>query len=156
MISGITRGMSAAQVVLCILTPDDVARLHPSLQGHREPSHEVEATMQSRPNVFIELGIALGIRRERTIIVEFGRLRPIGDLAGLNVIRFDGANARAALIKIQQRLINAGCVITQADIDHWAHVFNRLPTHLRRPPRNPGSRPEPQHGRTSFLMPPKP
>jgi hypothetical protein len=49
---------------------------------------------QARPNVFYEAGIADGLGRERTIIVEVGRVKPFSDVAGRHVLRFDGSPGR--------------------------------------------------------------
>jgi len=46
---------------------------------------------------------------ERTIIVEIGQMRPIADLAGLNVIQFDGS--AIAVKKVLDRLDLAGCPV---------------------------------------------
>jgi predicted nucleotide-binding protein len=127
-------GISAAQAVLVILTPDDVTRLHPDLYDKYEPDYEMIRTMQPRPNVLIELGMALAARRERTIIVHFGHIRPIADLAGLNVIRFDGTNAMTALTKVVGRLKKAGCFVRESDYASRADSFDKLLAHARQVP----------------------
>ncbi|WP_033281268.1 TIR domain-containing protein [Streptomyces sp. NRRL F-525] len=96
-----------AQAALVLLTPDDVAKLHPHLLGNRERDDETQLTGQPRQNVLIELGMVLMAYPERTVIVEVGRLRHVADTAGINVIRFDGTEA--SLAKIAARLRLAGC-----------------------------------------------
>ena len=98
---------SQAQAALVLLTPDDVAKLHPRLLGDDERDDETRLTGQPRQNVLIELGMVLMAYPERTIIVELGRLRRATDTEGLNVIRFDGSES--ALAKIVARLKLAGC-----------------------------------------------
>jgi Predicted nucleotide-binding protein containing TIR-like domain len=49
--------------------------------------------VQARPSVLFELGLALKACPDRTVIVEVAHMRPMGDLAGLNVLRFDGSAA---------------------------------------------------------------
>jgi len=49
---------------------------------------------------------------ERTIVVEVGQMRPVGDLAGLNVIRFDGS--AVATKKVLDRLRQAGCPVNDS------------------------------------------
>jgi hypothetical protein len=93
----------------------DVVQLHPDLHERDEPRDETEPGLQPRPNVLIELGMALGTHRGRTVVVEVGRLRPIADLAGLNAIRFDGSEA--GLHKIVCRLRLTGCKIDDAGVD---------------------------------------
>ncbi|WP_221347718.1 TIR domain-containing protein [Streptomyces beigongshangae] len=96
-----------AQAALVLLTPDDVAKLHPHLLGNRERDDETQLTGQPRQNVLIELGMVLMAYPERTVIVEVGRLRHVADTAGINVIRFDGTEG--SLAKIVARLKLAGC-----------------------------------------------
>jgi predicted nucleotide-binding protein len=96
-----------AQAALVLLTPDDVAKLHPHLLGNRERDDETQLTGQPRQNVLIELGMVLMAYPARTVIVEVGRLRHVADTAGINVIRFDGSES--SLAKIVARLKLAGC-----------------------------------------------
>ncbi|HEX4790274.1 MAG TPA: nucleotide-binding protein [Actinospica sp.] len=98
-----------AQAALVLLTPDDLVRLHPSLLAPHDPDDERRLTGQPRPNVLLELGMVLMSYPERTLIVEFGPLRRIADLAGRNVIRFDGSDE--AVDKIGARLRVAGCPV---------------------------------------------
>ncbi|MDQ1036481.1 putative nucleotide-binding protein [Streptomyces sp. V3I8] len=96
-----------AQAALVLLTPDDVAKLHPRLLGNHERDDETQLTGQPRQNVLIELGMVLMAYPARTVIVEVGRLRHVADTAGINVIRFDGSES--SLAKIVARLKLAGC-----------------------------------------------
>ena len=113
------------QAAVVLLTPDDVAHLHPHLQEPDDPSYETALTGQARPNVILEAGMALALYRSRTVIVEFGQLRPFADLGGFNVIRFDGTVQR--LQKIANRLKIAGCAVDDSntdwmDITRWANL----------------------------------
>lgn len=123
---------SLAQAALVLLTPDDVVRLHPELHAPREHGYEVTQTCQPRPNVLLELGMVLMAYPERTVIVEFGDLRPIADLAGRNVIRFDGS--AVAVGKIVGRLERAGCAVDDSGAD-WRDTrsFQGLDAYRRRP-----------------------
>src|SRR5207248_5589447 len=78
----VARGLSAgsAQAVVVLLTPDDIVTLHPTLRQRNDPLDETTQVLQARPNVLIELGMALGAYRASTLIIEFGRLRRIADL----------------------------------------------------------------------------
>ncbi|RNL74127.1 TIR domain-containing protein [Streptomyces sp. I6] len=115
----IEKALSQAQAALVLLTPDDVAMLHPHLMGFNEPSYEVQLTGQPRQNVLIELGMALMAYPERTIIVQVGQVRPAADLAGRNVVHFDGSEA--AVSKIVERLKGAECDLDDARPD-WRDV----------------------------------
>ncbi len=121
-----------AQAALVLLTPDDVVHLHPDLQGHHEPDHETRPVCQPRPNVLIELGMVLMAYPERTLIVEVGALRPIADINGRNVIRFDGSET--ALGKIVERLKLAGCAVNDTGSD-WrqTYPFRHFSAYHRRP-----------------------
>lgn len=96
-----------ARAALVLLTPDDVVNLHPRLHDGDEADFEIAERCQPRPNVLIELGMVLTAYPQRAIIVEFGRMRPIADLAGRNVIRFDGS--AVCLGKLAERLKSACC-----------------------------------------------
>jgi predicted nucleotide-binding protein len=104
-----------AQANLVLLSPDDVVELHPDLFQPNDHPYEQARAGQARPNVLFELGLAYMACPERTIIVEVGQLRPVADLAGLNVIRFDGS--AIAVQKVISRLIQAGCPADTSDED---------------------------------------
>ncbi len=124
---------SRAQAVVALLTPDDVAYLHPELHIDNEPVYETSPTGQARPNVLFEAGAALASHPHATLIVEIGSLRPFSDLGGRNVIRFDGSPGK--LQKIAQRLKTAGCPVKPIGGD-WldAARFKGLHAYTRRPP----------------------
>ena len=105
-----------AQANLVLLSPDDIVELHPDLSGPGDHSYERDRAMQARPNVLFELGLAYMANPTRTVIVEIGQLRPIADLAGLNVVHFDGTTD--AIIKIIGRLADAGCPADTTGL-HW-------------------------------------
>jgi predicted nucleotide-binding protein len=118
------------QVAIVLMTPDDGASLHPDLQDASEPPYETKVTGQARPNVLLELGMALALQPGRTLVIEIGTLRPASDIAGLNVIRFDGTVA--SLHRIAQRLEAAGCAVNTKGQD-WLDVarFADLGAHHR-------------------------
>ncbi|MFC8568936.1 TIR domain-containing protein [Streptomyces sp. NPDC057245] len=124
--------LAQGQAALVLLTPDDVVTLHPELRGPVEPEYETGYVCQPRPNVLIELGMVLMAYPERTVIVEVGGLRPIADIAGRNVIRFDGSET--ALGKIVERLKLAGCAVNDTGSD-WRHTYpyRHLSAYHRRP-----------------------
>jgi predicted nucleotide-binding protein len=113
---------SLAQAAVVILTPDDEVRLHPELRNDPEDSFELPRALQPRPNVLMELGMALAIYPQNTIILEFGSMRPFADIVGRNVIRFDaGSSPHIALKSIAGRLKNAGCIVDDRGTD-WLNV----------------------------------
>ncbi|GAA0947146.1 nucleotide-binding protein [Virgisporangium aurantiacum] len=128
----VARGVTQASAVLVLLTPDDVVHLHPSLHEPGEGADEVWPTCQPRPNALIELGMALATFPTSTVIVTIGTLRPFSDLAGRDVVRFDGSFA-----SVQQLLgrLRAAGLPARDDGSDWyrADRFANWDAYLRRP-----------------------
>lgn len=97
----------AAQAVVVLQTPDDVAHLHESLTypGDSETSPQ----MQPRPNVLFEAGMALARDENRTIIVEFGQIKSFSDIHGRHVVRLDDSITKRQ--DLAHRLRTAGCAV---------------------------------------------
>lgn len=104
---------TAAQAVVVLQTPDDVAHLHESLTYPGDP--ETEAQMQPRPNVLFEAGMALGRDEDRTIIVELGRVKSFSDIHGRHVVRL--SNDIASRQELATRLTTAGCAVKTTGTD---------------------------------------
>jgi predicted nucleotide-binding protein len=121
-----------AQATLVLLSPDDIVELHSDLLRDNDPPQERAPAGQARPNVLFELGQALMAYPRNTVIVEVGRMRPLSDLGGLNVIRFDGSSA--AIQKVLNRLRIAGCAVDTSGVD-WLDPsrFADLPACRRGP-----------------------
>lgn len=100
-----------AQAVLGLFTPDENVELIDRL---RRPDESLQVEYQPRPNVLLEAGMALARHPRRTVIVEFGRVRPISDLAGRHTARWhdDTPEKRSDLLA---RLRAAGCQPDQGD-----------------------------------------
>lgn len=103
------KGFREAQAFVVLMTPDDEARLREPLRTANEDPHEINLTPQPRPNVIYEAGMAMGIAEDRTILIELGRLRPISDFFGRNIIRMDNTPQRRK--DLAHRLGTAGCPI---------------------------------------------
>jgi predicted nucleotide-binding protein len=121
-----------AQATLVLLSPDDIVELHSDLALAGDARHERDRGAQARPNVLFELGMALMAYPDKTVIVEIGDMRPLSDLAGLNVIRFDGS--ATAIRKVLGRLELAGCAVDYTAQD-WLDPgrFAGLPAYRRGP-----------------------
>jgi predicted nucleotide-binding protein len=107
-------GMSKAQAVVVMFTPDDEARLRSEFvsareAAPREAAHEKELTAQPRPNVLFEAGLAFGRHPESTILVQVGEMRPFSDIAGRHLIRMDNTPQRR--LEFANRLKAVGCKI---------------------------------------------
>jgi hypothetical protein len=98
---------AAAQAIVVLQTPDDVAYLHESLTYPGDP--ETQAHMQPRANVLFEAGMALGRDEARTIIVELGKVKVFSDIHGRHVVRLD--NDIKNRQELANRLRDAGCAV---------------------------------------------
>jgi len=128
----VRRAPLQAQATIVLLTPDDIVHLHPRFHHEGVATYKIRPACQPRPNVLIELGSALMAAPGRTIVVEIGNLRPIADLGGRNVIRFDGSPATVG--KLVERLKSAGCAVDDQGSD-WRspHRFEGLDAYRRGP-----------------------
>jgi predicted nucleotide-binding protein len=135
----VARAPHLAQATLVLLTPDDVVELHSDLFLDNDTPQERARSGQARPNVLFELGLALMAYPERTVVVEIGQMRPVADLAGLNVIRFDGS--APAIKKVLDRLKRAGCPVNDSGTD-WLDParFAGLAAYQRGPDTHDGGR----------------
>lgn len=118
---------NAAQAVVVLQTPDDVAYLHESLTYPEDP--ETQPQMQPRPNVLFEAGMAMGRAPDRTIIVELGRVKVFSDIHGRHAVRLDSTVAKRQ--DLASRLRTAGCAVNLEGTD-W-HTTGSL-----EPPSPPG------------------
>ncbi len=112
----------AAQAVVVLQTPDDVAYLHQSLTYVGDP--ECTAQLQPRPNMLFEAGMAMGRDEDRTIIVEMGRVKVFSDIHGRHVVRLD--NDIKQRQELATRLQTAGCAVNTTGSD-WHHAGDLTP-----------------------------
>ena len=114
-----------AHAVIVILTPDEVAMLHPDLYEGRDKVADRELSSQVRPNVLFEAGMAFAHHPHRTIIVEIGLTRSFSDIEGRNTIRLD-TNPNA-LVDLARRLEDAGCPVNRG-VGDWDNIerFSKL------------------------------
>lgn len=129
----IMQGIAMAQAAVVLMTPDDVVRLHPELHQADEDRQETVEGMQARPNVILELGMALATYADRTIVLSAGKHRPMADLNGLNYVTLNGSGE--CLDKVTSRLKTAGCQLGDAPAQRNARArFRDLAAYRRRPP----------------------
>lgn len=124
-------GLAGAAAAVVLMTPDDVVHLHPDLHKSRERPGEIADTLQPRPNVLIELGMALAVLNGRTILVKAGDQREITDMGGLSYVRL--ADTPECRVRIRERLEAAGCRVTASTDWLTAGDFGGLSA-LRRQP----------------------
>lgn len=77
-------GMSLAQAIIVLFTPDDLAKLQDNFLVPRDGNHERNPTGQARPNVILEAGMAYAKAPDRTVFARVGHLREISDISGFN------------------------------------------------------------------------
>lgn len=104
------------QAVVVLLTPDETAYLRASLRS--DSDDEARPAGQPRQNVLIEAGMAFGLHRTRTVLVEIGKIRHASDFDGMNVIRINRQRDTKAMSRLADRLEAAGCVIDRRG-DHY-------------------------------------
>jgi predicted nucleotide-binding protein len=112
-------GLAMTRAVIVLMTPEDVVRLHPEL--HEKNEAEAEAALQARPNVLLELGMALAAHPNGTLVLMFGDHRPVTDLGGINFIRV--SDTPGCRRKIAGRLQQAGCLVDESGQD-WLSAGN--------------------------------
>ena len=111
-----------AMALVVLMTPDDIVHLDPSLCEPDDP--ELVAQAQPRPNVLIEAGMALGRFPERTVIVEFGKVKIPSDIDGRHRVRLDGSVPSRQ--RLANRLKTAGCAVDLIGLD-WHTAGNLTP-----------------------------
>lgn len=106
---------TAAQAVVVVSTPDDLAGLRSDLVPSGDPNDEEALQGQARPNVFFEAGMAMGRFPKRTILTECGQLRAASDLGGRHTIRL-GSDPECRK-ELAERLKSAGCQVDTSGTD---------------------------------------
>jgi predicted nucleotide-binding protein len=85
----VAAGLRLADVVVVLLTPDDVGYVRPSRREPQDDPRDLEPTGQARLNVVFEAGIATALAKRRTVLVEVGAVRSMTDVAGVEIVRMD-------------------------------------------------------------------
>lgn len=83
----VRKGLAMTRAVVVLMTPEDVVHLHPELHEPHETEAEKADALQARPNVLLELGMALAAHPNGTLVLMFGDHRPVTDLGGINFIK---------------------------------------------------------------------
>lgn len=117
-------GFNMAHAAIVLLTGDDQARLCNTLLTDADGDSERLLTPQPRPNVLLETGYALAKYPNRTILVQFGSIRPITDILGRHVVHCDGTSkSRRDIIT---RLRTANCELDDSAQD-WLNAGDLSP-----------------------------
>ena len=113
------KALEVAQAIIILITGDDIARLRDRFIKDSDPEYERKLTIQARPNVIFETGLAFGRNPKRTVLVELEKetTRPFTDALGRLSIRISNSpKARKSLI---DRLELAGCEINLQGKQEW-------------------------------------
>lgn len=94
----VVNGISAADVVIALFTPDEQAALYDPRTAAYLGGRHGEARWQARPNVLFEAGVALGIARDRTILATLGAdVKLFSDVLGIHVIDLAKPTAKSLI-----------------------------------------------------------
>lgn len=113
-----------AQAAVVLLSPDDEARLRSDLQVPDDPPHERTLSGQARPNVLFEAGMAFASHSDKTVLVQFGAVRPFSDVAGRHIVRMD--NSPQKRHELASKLMTAGCAVDMGGAD-WQSIGDLTP-----------------------------
>jgi predicted nucleotide-binding protein len=107
----VRRGLDTAAAIVALWTAEDFA----NLRGDLSPGEAPELpTLQPRPNVLLETGLALALKMDKVIVVRVGKLRGASDLDGLNyLVLQDGPTGKdfEARKKLHDRLQSLGAAV---------------------------------------------
>lgn len=119
-------GMTMADAVVVLLTPDDVGFVRPTFRQDRDGPDELRPTGQARLNVIFEAGMAMAFAPERVVLVEIGASRGLSDTAGIHTIRLnDHVESRK---DFASRLRDTGLSVdTEGEAWRTAGMFDRPP-----------------------------
>ncbi len=95
--------------VIVLLTPDDEVIIRPELRRRDVAEFDKKRKYQARPNVYLELGLAMASVPNRVVLVEVGATKIPSDIHGIHLVRLnDGPESRNELAR---RLETCGCPI---------------------------------------------
>lgn len=89
----VRKGLDMAHIIVVVLSGDDEARLNPKFLKSNDGENERDPKPQPRQNVLLEAGMALGMARDRTVMVRTTELREISDLSGINWVTMKGTSS---------------------------------------------------------------
>ncbi|MBK6543487.1 MAG: nucleotide-binding protein [Flavobacteriales bacterium] len=93
----VLKGISQADVVLALFTPDEQAVLY-GPDGKYHGHEEGNSRWQARPNVLFEAGVAYGTKKDKTILLTLGvDVKLFSDVSGVYVINLATDAAKTVL-----------------------------------------------------------
>lgn len=117
------KAMAGVQAIIVLQTPDDVVQLKRE-HADDEEDPDLRPSGQARPNVLFEAGLAFGRFPHRTVLVEFGKVRPFTDIGGRYVVKLDNSTKQRQTLAL--RLRDVGCAV-HLDATDWHHAGDLTP-----------------------------
>lgn len=103
----IKKSIDEAGAVVIIMASEEKAQL---IEKYWSESGDEKEYFQPRPNVIFEAGLALGIKEEKTIILQFGDIRIFSDILGKHIVKYRGKNREMEFKNdLFHKLQMAGC-----------------------------------------------
>lgn len=106
------RGLRHAKVVIVLFTPDERAALQKKFYASDDRERDRRRS-QSRPNVFVEAGMALAHAPDRTIMAVAGDVELPSDFGGRLMLRL--SNAEGPRRQLRHLLQAVGCSVTDGE-----------------------------------------
>lgn len=129
--------LSKRPVVLVLMTPDDEAILKEPLRKADDPPYESRPTGQARPNVLFEAGMAMGVLRDRTVLVEIGTMRHFTDIGGILILRLNNSPQKRQ--ELVERLKTIGCPVETSGYDWYSSGNFELSARMASAESEPGT-----------------
>ena len=96
----IATGIRDAHAVVALFTPDEQAALYSPKTSEYQGSRAGGSRWQARPNVIFEAGLALGVARERMLMVTIGEdVELFSNIGGVHIIRLDTAGGKQLFLR---------------------------------------------------------
>lgn len=103
----IIKSIEKAGAVVVIMAPEEEAKLDEKFWMEEA---DKKTYRQPRPNVIFEAGLALGMKENKTIILQFGELRIFSDILGKHVTKYRGSDTESDFkCDLLEKLKIAGC-----------------------------------------------
>jgi hypothetical protein len=102
----IAAGIRDAHAVVALFTPDEQTALYNPKTSEYQGARSGGSRWQARPNVIFEAGLALGVARERMLMVTLGEdVELFSNIGGVYVIRLDAPGGKQLFLQKLARII---------------------------------------------------
>src|SRR5882724_11937644 len=108
----VEKGIQQARIVIALFTPDERAVLQRGFYQSTDKEHDRRRS-QSRPNVFLEAGMALAFAPDRTLLVVAGDVELPSDFGGRLLLRL--SNSAGPRRQLREVIEQMGCQLEPRD-----------------------------------------